>query len=110
MSGDVRERLAAVLHEGEGTCSACLADAAALLPTVDALIREGAAKALEQAADDLDTRAVELWRVYKSGPPTDPRRANTHTEGESDGWENAGTAVRARAAALRAASHTEATR
>lgn len=72
----------------------------ALLPVVADLIREGQAEALEMAADALDTRAVELWNAYKSGPPSDPRRANPHTEGESDGWEIAATYVRARAAAL----------
>lgn len=79
--------------------------AVALLPLIEAdrerAKAEGGADALEQAADVLDTRAVQLWSAYKSASPDDPRRANPHTEGESDGWENAATHVRARAAALR---------
>lgn len=76
-----------------------LADA--LLPVVERAKAEAAAEALEEAADELDTRAVELWSAYKGAPPTDPRRASPHTEGESDGWENAGTHVRNLAVALR---------
>ncbi len=108
--GDARTQLAEVLHErlpdsmSRAECNALLD---ALLPVVARIADERAAEALEQAADALDTRAVELWNAYKSAPPTDPRRASPHTEGESDGWENAGTAVRARAASLRAASRGE---
>ena len=56
---------------------------------------------MDAAADALDTEAVELWRLYTSAPPSDSRRADPLTEGQSDGWENAATAVRDRAAALR---------
>lgn len=67
-----------------------------LLPVV----RQIVAEELRAAAGELDTHSDELWRAYKSGPVSDPRRANLHTEGESEGWENAATLLHARADTL----------
>jgi hypothetical protein len=88
--------------QSEATRRVMESDAEALMPTVEAYVREQRAQELDAAAEALDTRAAQLWSAYKGASPADPRRASPYTEGESDGWENAGTALRDRAAALRA--------
>ena len=77
-----------------------------LAVVVQAAIDAAVTAELEAAAEELDDRAMELWRAYKSASPNDPRRASPHTEGESDGWENAGNALRARVAARNGGTQT----